>query len=284
MIRTDVMDLRTGEVIENVNVTTQEERENYKRFLKQKEKCELKKMEIDENYKQYGNFVWLLYSVNQALEMGISPEVLTKLILISTYMNYDNKLMLPNSKSMTKQDMYRLLAVSDSSCERFYNAVTSTGILTEGKDGCLCLNTDLFFKGTTQKDININRMRLYIKSIRQLYNQAKPTEHKFLSYLFQAIPFMNVNYNMLCFNPMETDFDSVKAMQLKDYCSIIGYSPDNDRRLKTKLKKIRLDGIPVFSFVDNASGLFCYINPNVLYAGSKWDEVKILGKFYKDKK
>ena len=153
---------------------------------------------------------------------------------------------------------------------------------TVNKQKCTHLGMFLASAIKDVKDIDCNRTRLYIKSIRSLYTQAKISEHKLLSYLFQAIPFVNVNYNILCFNPLENDLQKVKPMIMKDFCVIIGYSQDNDRRLKTKLKGLRLQQLPVFSFVDNADGLFCYINPNVYYAGNKWEEVKVLGRFQKE--
>ena len=229
----------------------------------------------------YGSFVWLLYNAGQVIDLGIQPDELTKLIYISTYMGYNNRLMVSEDESMTKKQMREILRVSEDTFHKFYISLTNTGILSEDIDKCLYLNTSIFKRGAIKnvKDIDCNRTSLYIKSIRSLYTQAKISEHKLLSYLFQAIPFVNVNYNILCFNPLENDLQKVKPMIMKDFCVIIGYSQDNDRRLKTKLKGLRLQQLPVFSFVDNADGLFCYINPNVYYAGNKWEEVKVLGRF-----
>lgn len=279
----DIVDIETGEYITNVTVTTDRDRQNYKKYLESKAEYEFKGSEIQKKYKQYGSFVWLLYNAGQVLELGIQPDEITKLIYISTYMGYHNRLMVSDDESMTKKQMKELLRVSDDTFHRFYASLTSTGILSEDMDKCLYLDTSLFKRGAVE-DIDCNRMRLYIKSIRSLYTQAKISEHKLLSYLFQAIPFVNVNYNILCFNPLETDLKKVKPMLMRDYCAVIGYSSDNDRRLKTKLKGLRLQHLPVFSFVDNADGLFCYINPNVYYAGNKWEEVKVLGKFQKQDK
>ena len=277
----DIVDIETGEALTNVTVTTERDRQNYKKVLEAKQKYELQGVEIQKQYKKYGSFVWLLYNACQVLDLGIQPDELTKLIYISTYMGYNNRLMVSEDESMTKKQMREILRVSEDTFHKFYTSLTNTGILSEDIDKCLYLNTSIFKRGAIKdvKDIDCNRTRLYIKSIRSLYTQAKISEHKLLSYLFQAIPFVNVNYNILCFNPLENDLQKVKPMIMKDFCVIIGYSQDNDRRLKTKLKGLRLQQLPVFSFVDNADGLFCYINPNVYYAGNKWEEVKVLGRF-----
>lgn len=282
----DIVDLETGEAFLNVTVTTERDRQNYKKFLDAKQKYEFQGAEIQKQYKKYGSFVWFLYNAGQVLDLGIQPDELTKLIYISTYMGYNNRLMVSEDESMTKKQMREILRVSEDTFHKFYTSLTNTGILSEDIDKCLYLNTSIFKRGAIKdvKDIDCNRTRLYIKSIRSLYTQAKISEHKMLSYLFQAIPFVNVNYNILCFNPLENDLQKVKPMIMKDFCVVIGYSQDNDRRLKTKLKGLRLQQLPVFSFVDNADGLFCYINPNVYYAGNKWEEVRVLGRFQKENK
>ena len=282
----DIVDLETGEAFLNVTVTTERDRQNYKKFLEAKQKYEFQGAEIQKQYKKYGSFVWFLYNAGQVLDLGIQPDELTKLIYISTYMGYNNRLMVSEDESMTKKQMREILRVSEDTFHKFYTSLTNTGILSEDIDKCLYLNTSIFKRGAIKdvKDIDCNRTRLYIKSIRSLYTQSKISEHKLLSYLFQAIPFVNVNYNILCFNPLENDLQKVKPMIMKDFCVVIGYSQDNDRRLKTKLKGLRLQQLPVFSFVDNADGLFCYINPNVYYAGNKWEEVRVLGRFQKENK
>lgn len=282
----DIVDLETGEAFLNVTVTTERDKQNYKKFLEAKQKYEFQGAEIQKQYKKYGSFVWFLYNAGQVLDLGIQPDELTKLIYISTYMGYNNRLMVSEDESMTKKQMREILRVSEDTFHKFYTSLTNTGILSEDMDKCLYLNTSIFKRGAIKdvKDIDCNRTRLYIKSIRSLYTQAKISEHKLLSYLFQAIPFVNVNYNILCFNPLENDLQKVKPMIMKDFCVVIGYSQDNDRRLKTKLKGLRLQQLPVFSFVDNADGLFCYINPNVYYAGNKWEEVRVLGRFQKENK
>lgn len=282
----DIVDLETGEAFLNVTVTTERDKQNYKKFLEAKQKYEFQGAEIQKQYKKYGSFVWFLYNAGQVLDLGVQPDELTKLIYISTYMGYNNRLMVSEDESMTKKQMREILRVSEDTFHKFYTSLTNTGILSEDMDKCLYLNTSIFKRGAIKdvKDIDCNRTRLYIKSIRSLYTQAKISDHKLLSYLFQAIPFVNINYNILCFNPLENDLQKVKPMIMKDFCVVIGYSQDNDRRLKTKLKGLRLQQLPVFSFVDNADGLFCYINPNVYYAGNKWEEVRVLGRFQKENK
>lgn len=280
-----IIDLDTGSLVEDGSayVKLKSGIDKAKEMIKRKQDYELYGQQIKTEYKVYGTFIWFLYNANQVLDLGISNEDLTKLIFISTYISYSsNRLMVDNKNCMTKEDMQSLLRISDMTFWRFFKSVTEAKIIRETGDG-IFLNPNIFSKGSSDKikSVDKNRMRLYINGIRILYQKAKICEHSLLSYLYQAIPFVNINYNMLCYNPMETDIKKIHTMPFEEYCKTIGYTPDNSRRLKTKIKKLRLQRLPVFNFVDNDDGLFCYINPNVYYAGNSFKEVRVLGKFVK---
>lgn len=277
-----VTDMETGELYSDVQVVSKEDMDRKKKYFEQQQKYIYKGLGIREKYKEHGSFVWLLYNAGKALDLGIAPDDLTRLIFISTYMDYNNRLMLAENRLMRKSDVQKILKTSEKTFYRFWKAITDVGLLEVQTDTEeLYLNTEIFRRGSAIKNEDVDRVRLYRRSIRTLYNQAKVREHKLLSYLFQAIPFVNINYNIICHNPTETDLDLIEPMTMGDYCNIIGYSADNCRRLKTLLKKLMLNKTIVFSFVDNANGLFCYINPNVYYAGNNWDKVEVLGEFCK---
>lgn len=273
-------DPETGEVFENADLRTQEERESYKKYLEVKKEYELKGAEINEKYKKHGAFVWFIYHSNQVLDLGITPDQLTKLIYLSTYLNYSNRLMVKKDKHMTKPQMKEILNVSERTFKTFWSAIVKADILKVDKDdGCLYINDNLFKRGKIELDEDESKIRLYRKSIRYLYETSKPCEHKFLSYLFQAIPFINKNYNIISHNPFENDLDLVQPMQMSEYCKIINYENENACKLKNKMKALTVKGRHVFSFVDNGDGLFCYVNPYVYYAGNEWKRVEILGSF-----
>lgn len=230
--------------------------------------------------KQYGTFIWLLYNVGTALDWGLSPDTITKIIYLSTYMDYDNKLRYKR-KLLTREKMQELLDVKKSTFYKFLSEVTEKKILVINDNGTCELSPKLFYKGkaTNLKKSKMDFTRLYVNGVRVLYRLADPREHKALSYIFQAIPFTNYNYNMLCYNPKEPTLDNIKSMQFEEYCEIIGYSRANARRLKNIMKKFTVRDMPVFNFVTNTYGTFCYINPYVHYAGEKWEEVEVLGRF-----
>ena len=273
-------DPETGEVFENAELRTQEDRERYKKYLEKKQEYEFKGMHINEKYKQYGTFTWFIYHSQQALCLGITPAQLTKLIYLSTYINYKNRLMINAETHMTRADMQDILKVSDRTFKSFWKAIVNSKILkVNSDDKCLYFNESLFKRGKFNLYEDESKIRLYRRGIRVLYEKAKPSEHKFLSYLFQAIPYINKDYNVISHNPCECDLDLISPMQFSEFCTLINYDYENARKLKTKMKNLTINDKYVFSFVDNGNGMFCYVNPSIYYAGNKWDKVEVLGKF-----
>lgn len=277
------IDEDTGEVLSQTVITADQRRARRANF----EKKQLKDAENEETKqirKRYGIFVWLLYNTNQVLDWGIKDEDIAKLIFISTYMNYDNRLMSSPDRVMNDRSMRELLKVSDRTFERFIKSITDANILFIDNKGCYCLNEELFLRGKLENkdyDHSVSIMKLYANGIRKLYQNAKIYDHRLLAYLFRAIPFVNINYNMLCHNPEQSVLKLIKPMLFSEFCKKIGYSIDNERRLKNKLKKLRIDGSPVFNFVENDDGRFCYINPYVYYGGNQHSKVMVLGEFEK---
>lgn len=175
----------------------------------------------------------------------------------------------------------------------FWNEMTKCDILREREDG-IVVNEKMFVKGSvSSKKIsnfanqNKHITRLYTLAIRDLYKKATVRSHKTLSYLFQVIPFVNRQYNIVCHNPLEEDLEKIEPMTLGEFCDIIGYSKRNAARLCNTLfaSTFMVDGEPksAISCVANKSldkkDFKMFINPMVYYAGTQWDKVKVLGKF-----
>ena len=156
--------------------------------------------------------------------------------------------------------------------------------LSEIEDGTLTTNPDIFKRGKLQGQSEFYR-RLYNKGIRTLYEKAyKKSIH--LGYLFKMLPFINIEYNMLCKNPLEENLDDVEVLTVKEFCEIIGYDYSQISRLANIYKQITFDvkgkQERFCSFVtdglDLANGQI-FVNPRILYSGTDYVKVQVLGKF-----
>lgn len=282
-----VFDNETGELKERVMYSEKEVQEHWVKERERRKRCKnyYNKASERTSYHKYinslkGDFVMLLYNVNEALDFGITQANLTRLIYLSTYTSYNNnRLELPDGNIINKRLMEDIMNISQYAFELFYNEVTTKGILIKEDDGYY-LNTNIFMKGTLKnKQLSKNRIQLYIKGIRTLYQKSSARDHKQLAYLFQAIPYININNNTICHNPLEQNLKAVKPMTIEEYCLKIGYSASNARKFKANILQFKLNEMPVFNFVKNCDGEFIFINPYVYYGGNAWDKVAVLGGF-----
>lgn len=262
-------------------------------FFEQLETKKYQKQDMDEHYKEYGNFIWHIYSISRENFPNIKPSNITRLMYIATYLTYEGYLCTGNNKPCERKNLQTLLNLSSTETDRFYNEMVSNEIF-EIRDNRIYINQSIFSKGSiVNADVaklasnNQYITRLYVDGVRQLYKKATPRSHKSLSYLFQLIPYVNREYNICCYNPLETDLNKIEHITLGEFCEILGYTPQNS----TKLCSALFD--PKFTINDKEQTAIGYVatkglqkeaytmfvNPAVYYAGSDWNKVKVLSKF-----
>ena len=288
-----VIDPLTGEIMDfsqrTVYVQTEEERAKAKEFFKTMSK----KKDINSLYKNYGNFLWSIYNVSQSLYPNLKGSYITRLMFLATYINYNGYLSDSKNIPLTKTQMCKLLNISEREFSNFYKCLLEQKIISEDKDK-YCINKDMFQRGELSPiDLAVfikdekYVTRIYISAIRSLYNKSTIKSHKTLSYLFQVIPYVNRDYNIICSNPLETDLDKINKLTLGEFADIIEYNRSNISRLCNILfsptftignKELTAMRYVVDKSLDKST-YSMFINPRVYYAGTKWKEVEILGQF-----
>lgn len=276
------VDRETGEIL-STTMRTAEQDAGWIKHCGCMAEIDAKKYFHKKKVDELGNFVWLLYNINEALDIGLSSASLTRIIYLATFMNYDNFLVYDNGIKIKSSKVGELLRIGRRATQQFLNEAIGCGAL--GRDGTyIKLSDNIFAKGRLN-DIVIdkNAMRLYADGVRRLYMAAMPKEHKSLSYVFQAIPYVNLNFNILCTNPWEYDKNNISYLNLAGYCERVGYDQSNAKRLKLQLINIRVANECVFGFMETGDGNYIIMNPRIFYAGDKLDEVMVLGNFFKEK-
>lgn len=76
--------------------------------------------------------------------------------------------------------------------------------------------------------------------MRKLYIMVQPSQHKHLGYLFKMLPYVNLEYNVLCHNPLESNLDDIQLMTVSEFCGAIGYDISNWHRLNKIYKTFDL--------------------------------------------
>ena len=97
------------------------------------------------------------------------------------------------------------------------------------------------------------------------------------------LPFINIEYNGLCLDIFEKDLALVQFITDADFCNKIGYDYSAVSRLKKVYKRIRFDveghTEPFCAFVEAGNSTRIFVNPHILYNGTRPDMVAVLGSF-----
>lgn len=286
---------RTGEIVAQ-NLVKSDGSEEFRSDVKRKlsygqinylnKSDELKCMNSD-----LGGFVNMCYVSNKLLfnELNIDRANIARLIYLATYIDYNNRqenVLIKYTrhktiKTMTKKDIKEVLKLSDRALDKFMKDMKDNGLIYEAFDK-FYISGEHFSKGKCnfKKDYT----RIYIYPTRSLYMNCTSRQHKQLSYIYQLIPFMNKELNIICKNPKESDISKIEKLTLQDICKLLGVSTEQSvmRKFRDKLLEfyIKVDGKKYFflSYVRalNGYGLKDYfiINPNVCWSGNNMNHLK----------
>ena len=281
--KTLAVNTTTGEVSDTFNATlpvgsmtfTPEQQKNYHK-QKQKERA---RQEQTLNRNPSRSF-YFLKNNNEFNELKAAD--VARLIVLATYIRYDrdsnkdNKLLLDTGEPLTIRDIPYLLKISEKTAKRFINNVTPK-YLKITDTGLLFTNHFYFCKG--RLNANSDFRKVYNKNVRKLYNSTQ--HHNHIGYIFSMLQYVNVEYNILCTNPEETDIDLIQPLSFTTFCQKIGYDTKAEARLKRIYHSIKFNvNGKDEKLVDIGNRII--INPKILYSGTDYKKVEVLGLFYKD--
>ncbi len=283
---------KTGEVTDAVvtvlpigsqSLTPDAQRERRKHMEQSRQK--MLRREIN---KDLGNFFFLSYAEQFP---DISPQSVARLLFLNTFADYDSNVLVTVSRNgklpILRKDLPSILGVSKALVSKFWQEV-SPKYLVETSKGLISTNTDIFIKRKLSRKKYANLQKLYNNGIRKLYRETDASRHKHLGYVLQMLPYINIEFNILCKNPFEEKLENIQAMSLTEFCDLIGYNSSQHNRLENIYYNIRFevkDSRERFcSFVYdgfNKDDVKIFINPNILYNGSDYQKVEVLGAFCK---
>ena len=129
-------------------------------------------------------------------------------------------------------------------------------------------------------------MKFYFDGIQTLYRACDPEQRGRLGILFKLLPFVNIEWNLLC-RPecaMETDLSKVELLTMADFCALSGFDVKHINDLVRSYRDITFDvdgHKELFCSITydgvNKAGAYICINPNILYSGKFPENVKVLG-------
>lgn len=253
-----VHDTVTGEILEERTLKSNEQLKVVKNLTQeQREYCKNKR-DMEAFTRSRGGFTWVFYINNVLLFNSdtISKANVSRLMMLATYMNYDNTLVLDEASSdkviifkgaveyMSKKDIQRVLNLKDYTFKQFFREVTEAQILLE-EGGKFYLNKTHFYKGeidSKRNEIECRYTRMFVNTVRQIYNGMETSQHSSLSYVFQLIPCIHHSTNFLC-KDVTAPYTSIEYMNIEDICMFVGKSTDkkNMRKFKKELMSIHIE-------------------------------------------
>lgn len=244
------------------------------------------------HHEEHGGFVSAFYEqsipINDQLP-ELTQSDYARLIYLATYTGYPERrnnfgyLRYDNQYYVTKDGLFDLLQMSRNKFNEFYKKVIDCGILEETDAGKIIMNPFYFYRGNHAEIGGIigdrQSIRVYRKTIRNLYKQCNGRKIKQLGLIYAVLPFINLKFNIIAHNPDEQDPKFVKPMKLGDLADKLGYAKIST--LKSALRSVRYGNKPVFQFVeDEADNRMrkIIVNPAVIYGsnGESLDAIKAL--------
>lgn len=286
---TKLINTRTGEITETVYVDipvgsriyTPEEQEAYR---KRKELEQKKNFRRAANADLGKNFYFV---PSEQDFMDVSPQTAARLIYLATYTEFETgRLMRTRKTPIQKADLPEILNISESSTKSFWREVHPRYLHIDD-DGNIFAETGVFQRGYLKRcSKGTEYQKIFCESVQKIYKATDISQHRHLGYIFHMLPYINYEYNVLCYNTDETEVDKIDLITLQDFCSGIGYKLHNLNRLINIFKNLTFD-------VDGRQERFCafvydgtdrntakiVVNPHILYNGTDYRHVSILATF-----
>ena len=263
-IANTICDYLTYEEQIEENKTINEEKERIKELLNNQS---MLKRCIKE---RYGSFYFSYY--NKMLNI-LKPQYLTRALYLCSYMNYDNLLIegKTHHKPIYESDLIRIWNISRAEMFNTKKELIDLGILIVNENKTLSIGENFCKKGELMKNIKDEKARIFNDAIREIYEKAKPSEHKKLALLYKMLPYINLKWNMVCSNIDEEIKDLVQPIDVKTLCKLLNQS--NVTKLKKDLLSLTVNGRPVVLMASVMNKSIILINPAVYYKGTRLEDV-----------
>ena len=230
------------------------------------------------------------YTVTFARDETISltdNATLARFFYLVSYMGYDCKLMTTKRKSMTKADAQRIMRLSTATFYRFWSEIEQKGLIEVQPNGEIVICSTMFHRGSAAvTGYSCGWMRIY-QRIRELYECMPASQHRYIGAILRMIPYINIEYNVLCYDPLETDIHELEPMSMEAFCKEIGMTARNAEYYRDQYERITFyteKGRASFcrSLFTSDGSEYIYINPEIMFAGRIGERVEHLALYFRN--
>lgn len=297
----EVINKNTGEIItDEVNEQLKNDEERRKRaakFFDEKE-AQLalhKESTLNDHADKLGGFVWTNFTPLVAFKEkypGLIESHYARLMYMSTFLKHNSEqLKTDNNRPIKKKEIRGMLGLTETPAKNFIKEVTAHGLLSFDDDNNVFIH-NLFTKGRSDSR-GYTRTRMYVQTVRKLYELVDGRNVKKLGVIFSVIPFIDFRLNILAHNADKGVKDSSELiiMTMADLAKELGFS--DARRLKETLHSFKIDGQRIVHTANDTKGKsIIIVNPKFVYAGNhedfeklnEFDGLTLSGLFFNNKR
>lgn len=281
MIEKGTYDLETGEIGSNIFIQEIEDIQRKKDFIDMRKSKDAFNEWIA---KEYGGFCFFFYDM---IDKGLKKQYIIRFLYLCTYMDYKNNLLYGNAKGddryMLEKDLKEVLKLGKTETLNTKNILIANGLIKINENNNISIISDYCLKGTIPNNKRkLDKIRIFKNAIQELYDKAKPSEHKKLGLLIELLPYINLKFNVVCENPECELWSEIIPISLTKLANLMGYSNNktSTQKLKYGLFNIIVNGEMAIMIHQTAKGAFVTVNPRTYYKGTTLADVKFLFRLF----
>lgn len=247
-----------------------------KKVLPNRKKEEFAKLKKDRRQfvDMFDNFFFL--SFNKVLELDLEKQMVIRLLRLCCDLDYDNvvrKNQLTMLK-MTNKEVGEILNLQERETKKTMSYIKQRGLIKMNENKEIKVNDDFVVKGKLQTSNKKQTMkdgyvRIFEDGFKELYDNCNPRDHKKLFFFIQILPYVNIYYNILCLNPLESDLNKIEILTWNELMKILKIeSAQASWRIKQNLLSLKIKEKHVIMIITQGKNQGVTINPRIYYKGN----------------
>lgn len=223
-------------------------------------------------FKTFGYYYHFFYG--DIAKQNLEPQMIVRLMRLACCLrlNSTGKLMYTERTPLkyTNEVLSKILNLKERELRETKKYLIENHLIAINENKEIIISENFIVKGTIRTDKNTQERdvtRVFENGFQKIYSQCDPKAHKKLYYLIRLLPYVHVESNSLCENPLELDPTKIKNISWSGACDLIGLDKKQKGRLRSYLWDLKIDGEPLIAEFVNSKGKAVIVNPLMIYKG-----------------
>lgn len=296
----DYTDITTGEVITGEELINRLEKI---KTDKQKDKEEeIKEREKSKHYitTHLGNFYFLIYgrlieldkenNIIKGLE-DYEARFMVRYLRLCCEMDYDSGVLVKATSGkikmpLKKREVQAVIDVGDVELSRTLSYLKKEKLIIE-EEGVFKINNLYSSKGKLNikpnEALDLGVIRVFLHGYRYVYDNMNSRQRITLYNLIKLIPLINIDYNIICHNPLETEYYKIKPLSTMEIRKIFTNDNKTSKKILDDFVKFSIAGRGILMLIKSNGGEKYIFNPALMYGGNVKEKLETIEKLMNNK-